>query len=313
MLDTHRPVAIITGTSSGIGKETARRFVHAGWQVVGTGRDPHRCASATTEIAAAARDGGAFTMLRADFTSMPQVQRTAQRVRQLTSRIDVLINNAGGVRDRRVVGTDGTEATFAVNCLAPYLLTCALLPVLRSTAAHRTRESVRILTVSSTAHRATAGLDWDDLQSIHDFQAGSAYCRAKLASILFTRELARRVEPDGIVAHAMHPGVVDTNFATHGDRAMQAYLANAETVAPDEPAQTLVWLATDPAAGGPSGRYFHRNAEETPSAAARDQAAARRLWDQCARILATSSYRPRATGSRSLNRATDVQGQPSGG
>jgi NAD(P)-dependent dehydrogenase (short-subunit alcohol dehydrogenase family) len=292
-LDANRPVAVVTGASSGIGKSTARTLVALGWQVVGVGRDPQRSAAAEAEIAAAARDGACFTMVRGDFTLMAEVKRVADEVESRTSRLDVLLNNAGGVRDRQIVTADGTEATFAANYLASFLLTRELMPLLAASATHLPPGSTRVIAVSSSAHRAIDGLDWDDLQSLGTFHPAAAYGRAKLANILFTRELARREGPAGIVAQAMHPGRVASNFASHGDEAMQAYMAAADTVAPDEPAETLAWLATEPEGGRNSGRYFYRKEEETPAEAAQDRAAGARLWAETETLLAKLGFKPR--------------------
>ena len=288
-IDVDRHVALVTGASSGIGKSTAVKLVALGWQVIGVGRDPQRSATAEAEIAAAARDDG-FTMVRADLTLMSEVKRVADEVRSRTGRLDVLINNAGGVRDRQVITAEGTEATFAANHLAPFLLTRESMPLLRASAASRPPGTTRVIAVSSSAHRVVEGLNWDDLQSLGDFRATPAYCHAKLANILFTRELARRAGPDGIVAQAMQPGVVASNFASHGDEAMRAHMAAADTVSPDEPAQTLAWLATEPEGGRHGGRYFYRKAEEIPSAAAQDDAAARRLWTESETLLARLGF-----------------------
>jgi NAD(P)-dependent dehydrogenase (short-subunit alcohol dehydrogenase family) len=286
-LDQH--VALVTGASSGIGKSTAVQLLARGWQVIGVGRDPRRSAAAEAEIAAAP-GGKSFTMVRADFTLMAEVKRAAEEVFSRTGRLDVLINNAGGVRDRQIITAEGTEATFAANHLAPFLLTRELMPLLKAGATRLPPGSTRVIAVSSSAHRAIDGLDWDDLQSLGKVHPTVAYCRAKLANILFTRELARRADPDGIVAQAMHPGVVASNFASHGDQAMRAHMAAADTVSPDEPAETLTWLATDPEGGRNSGRYFYRKAEETPTAAAQDHAAATRLWAETETLLAKLGY-----------------------
>ncbi|MCX4091901.1 SDR family NAD(P)-dependent oxidoreductase [Nocardia sp. alder85J] len=285
-LDPARPVAVVTGASSGIGKETARKLLARGWQVIGVGRDPQRSAAAAAEL------GPELTMLRGDFTLMAEVRRVADEIRSRTERLDVLINNAGGVRDRRIVTAEGTEATFAANHLAPFLLTRELWPLLTATAAARPAGTVRVLAVSSTAHRSSRGLDWDDVQSLGIEHPTVAYCRVKLANILFTRELGRRGAAEGVVAQVMHPGVVASNFATHGDATMQAHMAAADTVSPDEPAETLTWLAADPEGGHTPGRYFHRRAEETPSEIARDDTAAARLWVESETLLAALGFEP---------------------
>ena len=286
-LDQH--VALVTGASSGIGKSTAVQLLARGWRVIGVGRDPRRSAAAEAEIAAAP-GGESFTLVRADFTLMAEVQRAAEEVFSRTGRLDVLINNAGGVRDRQIITAEGTEATFAANHLAPFLLTRELMPLLTASAASRPPGTTRVIAVSSTAHRIVDGIDFDDLQSLGGFQPAFAYGRAKLANILFTRELARRAAPEGIVAQAMHPGVVASNFASHGDEGMQAYMASADTVSPDEPAETLTWLAIEPEGGRRGGRYFYQKAEETPSAAAQDDAAAGKLWAESEALLAKLGF-----------------------
>jgi NAD(P)-dependent dehydrogenase (short-subunit alcohol dehydrogenase family) len=290
-IDANRRVALVTGASSGIGKSAVIELAALGWQVIGVGRDPQRSAAAEAEIAAAAR-GDCFTMVRADFNLMAEVKRVADEVVHRTGRLDVLINNAGGVRDRQVITAEGTEATFAANYLAPFLLTRELMPLLKASAASQPPGTTRVIAVSSSAHRVIEGLNWDDLQSLRDFHPSPAYCRAKLANILFTRELARRAAPDGIVAQAMHPGAVASNFASHGDEAMRAHMAAADTVSPDEPAETLAWLASEPEGGRHSGRYFYRKVEETPATAACDDAAARHLWAESETLLATLGFSP---------------------
>jgi NAD(P)-dependent dehydrogenase (short-subunit alcohol dehydrogenase family) len=286
--DANRPTAVVTGASSGIGRSTARKLVERGWQVLGVGRDPRHCAEAERELAAAGEGG--LGMVRGDFTLMAEVKRVADTIGGRIPRLDVLVNNAGGVRDRRIVTAEGTEATFAANHLAPFLLTRELMPLLRTSTAALPPGSVRVIAVSSSAHRMSGGLRWDDLQSLRGFHPTAAYGQAKLANILFTRELARRAAPDGIVAQAMHPGRVATNFASYGDTAMREHMAAADTVPPDEPAETLVWLATEPEGGRGGGRYFHQKAEEAPAEAARDDAAATRLWTESEKLLAELGF-----------------------
>jgi NAD(P)-dependent dehydrogenase (short-subunit alcohol dehydrogenase family) len=291
-LSTDRPVAVVTGASAGIGRATARQLVEAGWQVIGAGRNRERSAQATREIEAAVAAPGNFTMLRADLSLLSDVKQLAEQIATLTPRVDVLINNAGGMLDRRIVTAEGLEAVFATNHLAPFLLTRELKPLLDAAVAAAPAGSVRVIAVSSTGHRNSQGLDFDDLQgNAIDLEPGRAYCHAKLANLLFTRELARRWGPDGIVAQAMHPGVVTTNFADHAGEGMRAWYATKKDIlSPDQPAETLVWLATDPEGAQGPGRYFHNKAEETPDAMALDDTAAQRLWSESEKILTAQGY-----------------------
>lgn len=287
---TSQRTAIVTGSSAGIGKETAKLLVAQGWRVIGTGRDPDRSASAIAEIDAACAQGGSFEMLRGDFCNMADVARVAKEIAARTSRIDVLINNAGGVRDARYVGAEGLEAMLGANHVAPFLLTRELLPLLKASTEGQPEGTVRVIAVSSLAHEFVPGMNFDDLNSEKSFATGPAYCQAKLANILFTRELARRLAGTGIAAQAMHPGRVASNFASHGDKAMQSHFDAAGTLPPDAPARTLVWMATAPEAGLPGGRYFHDCAEAAPAAQALDDAAAARLWRETEAILAKIGF-----------------------
>lgn len=287
---TVRPVAVVTGASSGIGKATARMLAERGWHVIGVGRNPARCATAEQEIRSAATAGAEVNFLRGDFAEMKEVRRVAGEIAELAGRLDVLINNAGGVRDRRYVTTEGLEATFAANHLAAFTLTNELMPLLRATAASAPPDTVRVIAVSSSGHEGCPGMNWDDLNFVDNFSTAGAYCHAKLANLLFTRELARRVAGDGIVAQSMHPGRIDSNFANHGDEAMRNYMENAPTALPDTPARTLVWLATAPEAGRDGGRYFHEMQEVSPAPQALDDDAARRLWEESERMLARVGF-----------------------
>ena len=287
-LDANRPVVVVTGASAGVGKATARQLVQLGWQTIGVGRDPTRSAAARAEISGVAAHGGSFIMLRGDFTLMAEVTRLADEIKSLTPRLDVLINNAGGVRDRKIVTAEGTEATFAANHLAPFLLTRELMPLLRSSAADLPPGTTRVLTVSSTAHRSTDGSTGRSAEP-RRCPSHPRLLPGQAGQHPLYPEVARRAGR-GVVAQAMHPGVVASNFASHGDEAMQAYMAAADKVPPDEPAETLVWLATDPEGGRNGGRYFYRKAEELPSEAAQDDAAAVRLWTETEGLLVTLGF-----------------------
>jgi len=272
-------IAVVTGASAGIGKSTARMLAQAGWHVIGIGRDPERSTAAEQEIRATAAPGAKVQFLRGDFTEMHDVRRVAAEIRALTPRLDVLINNAGGVRDQLYITSENLEATFAANHLAPFLLTTELLPLLQAAGA------ARVIAVSSSGHEVCPGMNWDDLNMLENFTTGGAYCQAKLANILFTRELARRHTADGIIAQAMHPGRIRSNFASHGDQAMKTYMDSLAMTSPDEPARTLVWLATAPETGENPGRYFHDMQEVAPAPQALDAAAAQRLWEASEAIL----------------------------
>lgn len=282
---TEARVVVVTGASSGIGKAAAEAFARMGWHVIGVGRDPERCAAAEQSLRAIAADGARVDFVRGDFTEMADVQRVAREIAALTDRVHVLVNNAGGVRDRFYRTSEGLEATFAANHLAPFLLTRELLPQLERAAQDSPPGTVRVIAVSSSGHMACPAMNWDDLMMRENFVAGQAYCQAKLANMLFTRGLDRRLADKGIVAQAMHPGVVGTNFASHGDEVMQSYMAQVDCVAPEQPARTIVWMATAPEAGRDGGRYFHDLAEAEAAPQALDDDAAERLWQESERIL----------------------------
>jgi NAD(P)-dependent dehydrogenase (short-subunit alcohol dehydrogenase family) len=236
--------------------------------VIGVGRDPERCDVAVAELASPT-----FTLLRADLSSLAATVQVAGEIVTLTPHINVLINNAGGVRPVRVETAEGHEATFAANHLAPFLLTKKLMPHMATAA--------RVIAVSSTGHEHCPAISWDDLDYRENWSSGVAYCQAKLANILFTRELARRFGGDGLIAHAMHPGVVDSNFVAHCEPGMKAYMASIMPGAftPDQSAETLTFLATAEEPGRTNGLYWHQNAQITPSALAQDEASAKRLWE----------------------------------
>ena len=179
MNEGNSKVAVVTGASSGIGKETAKAFARMGWHVIGTGRDPQRSEAAEAEIRSVAAPGARVDFLRGDMALMAQTKRIADEIKALTSRIDVLINNAGGVRDQRYVTSEGTEETFTANHLAPFLLTRELLPLLKATAVQEGAGKVRVLAVSSRAYEYSPSMNWDDLQNLNgNFEASGVYCQA---------------------------------------------------------------------------------------------------------------------------------------
>jgi len=289
---TEPRVAVVTGASSGIGKAAAKSLASRGWRVIGLGRHPDRTAAAAKEIRAAVANAQ-VEMIQVDLSLVAEAARAAREIASRTQCIDVLLNNAGGVNKELVFTSEGIEATFASNHLGHFVLTTHLLPLLLAAAARSRSNSTgpsatRIISVSSTGHERSPGIDWSDVQRPRNFTTGGAYTQAKLANILFTRALAKRLAPDGIVAHAMHPGVVlDSNFVNHADDSMQRYMATLNDVAvtPDAAADTLVWLATAPEPGRTTGGYYHRRAAVPASAAAQDDAAADRLWHESEAIV----------------------------
>jgi NAD(P)-dependent dehydrogenase (short-subunit alcohol dehydrogenase family) len=270
-----RKIAVVTGASAGVGKAACRQLLGLGWQVIGVGRDPARCAAAEAELA-----HPDFTMLRADLSSLAETARVAAEISARVDHVDALLNNAGGVRPEQVFTAEGHDETFAANHLAPFLLTQKLLPLMP--------RGARVVAVSSTGHLQCQAMNWDDLDYRSDWLSGAAYCQAKLANILFTRELAKRGAAKGIIAHVMHPGVVASNFASHCEPGMKAYMESIldRSVTPDHAAETLVFLASAAEPGRSSGHYWYDKARLEPSAAAQDDAAAERLWSISEQMVA---------------------------
>ena len=197
-------VCLVTGATSGIGAVTARELARRGATVVLAGRDEARCAAAVAHIRGQTGNPNVESLL-ADLSLPQQVRELAQRFRERQSRLDVLVNNAGAIWMKRRETADGLEMTFAVNHLAYFLLTLSLIDMLKASA------PARVVNVSSGAHRG-AKLDFDDLMMKKGYNGWTAYSRSKLANLLFTYELARRLEGTGVTANAMHPGWVATGF-----------------------------------------------------------------------------------------------------
>jgi NAD(P)-dependent dehydrogenase (short-subunit alcohol dehydrogenase family) len=198
----------------------------------------------------------------------------------------VLVNNAGGMAKRQVITAEGYEENFAGNHLGPFLLTTRLLPLLRRAARDAPQGSVRIVNTSSDASEMIPGLPWDDLQMRDNYSPGAAYCHGKLANVLFARGLARRLAGDGIVAHAMHPGTVDSNFITHADERTQARIRTFAAQTPTQGADTLIWLATAEEPGKSSGGYFYQRKPRAANPVVYDDAYVDRLWEASEKLIA---------------------------
>ncbi len=280
-------VCVVTGATSGIGKATAAALARRGAQVVLVGRDRDRGAATAAELATAGASPPRLEI--ADLASREQVRALAGRLSAL-ERIDVRVNNAGLMAGQRRVTADGFAQVFAVNHLAPFLLT-NLLPGKLTAAA-----PARVVTVASDAHTA-ARLDLDDLQLERERDSWRAYANSKLANILFTRELARRLEGTGVTANCAHPGVVRTRLGREGSLLLRLglMLARPFLLSPQRGTGTIVYLATFPEVAGATGGYYVKRRRREPSAAARDEAAARRLWQLSEELTGLTPARPAGT------------------
>lgn len=278
-------VALVTGASSGIGKEVAKALVGAGWRVLATGRDAARMASAEAEIAAAAR-GGTIEMLRADLSLIAEADRLAQEVSARVDRLDLLVNNAGGMTDRLEMTGEGLEANFAGNHLGPFALTRSLEPLLRKAAAENPAGATRIVMTASDASEMGLPIDFADMQNLDRFNPGLAYCTGKLANVLFARALAAKLAGTGIVAHAMAPGATDTPFFANAPAETQAHTRDLPKLTVAEGADTLIWLALGEEAGRSSGGYWEKRAPRAPHPQVDDPAAVERFWQESERLVA---------------------------
>lgn len=267
---------MVTGATDGIGKETALGLARMGAQVIVVGRTPAKIA-ATVEQIKAQSGNQKIDSLQADFSSLEQIRKLSSTFNQRYDHLDVLVNNAGGIFGSRSETADGFEWTFGVNHLAPFLLTNLLLPALQ--AAVRQSGSARIVTVSSAAH-AMSKLNFDDLQNQRRYSAFRVYAQSKLANVLFTYELARRLNGTGITANALHPGGVASNFGRGqpGLFSKLIGLAMSFGITPAQGAQTSIYLASSPEVAGVTGTYFSNQKPARSSPASKDPATAARLW-----------------------------------
>ena len=271
---------LVTGGTGGIGLATAAGLAGLGARVGIVGRDAGRARAAAERIRTVAA-GSEVDVFTADVSSQREVQRLAETVLAAYPRLDVLVNNVGGYWATRHATEDGLERTFAVNHLAPFLLTHLLLDRLRSSA------PARVVTVSSGA-QAMGRIDFDDLQGERSYSGQRAYNQSKLANVLFTYELARRLEGSGVTANVLHPGVVRTAFGQEDSRGWMRLMlpvVRPFMKTPERGAETSIYLASSPEVEGVSGRYFANSKPKTSSRASYDTAAARRLWEVSAGLV----------------------------
>jgi NAD(P)-dependent dehydrogenase (short-subunit alcohol dehydrogenase family) len=280
-------VVLITGGTGGIGKATAIGLATLGARVGITGRDLERAKQAAADIRAASGNP-AVDAFAADMTSQAEVRRLAVSVLDAYPRLDVLVNNVGGFSAHRHETPDGLEHTFALNYLAPFLLTNLLLDRLKASA------PARVVTVSSSV-QATGRIDFDDLQGARHYSGQRAYNQSKLAVVMFTNELARRLEGTGVTANSLHPGMVRTNFGAEdqaGWFAVVGHVVLPLLKTPEQGAQTSIYLASSPELEGVTGQFFANRKPKTASTIAYDTDMAARLWHASADLVGMDTGEP---------------------
>jgi retinol dehydrogenase 12 len=257
-------VCMVTGATDGIGEVTARELARMGATVVGVGRNPRKAERVTKSIR---QDTGNqdVEFLIADLAEQDDVRAMVAEFKRQYDRLDVLVNNAGALYKSYQENDDGVEMTFALNHLGYFLVTALLLDVLKASA------PARIISVSSDSHRS-GHIDFDDLNNRRRYSGWGAYGDSKLANLLFTFELARRLAGTGVTSNAMHPGLVATHFFAN------AGIGSMGGKSPQQGAQTILYLATSPEVADVTGAYFVDERRREPASQAHDEDTARRLW-----------------------------------
>ena len=273
---------LITGASGGIGKETAVALATLGATVVMVSRDSERGKAALADVRRRSGGSNDVHLMLADLASLQAVRSLASEFRQKHQRLHVLVNNAGAYNVKRLLSEDGHELTFAVNHLAHFLLTNLLLDLLKASA------PARIVNVSSRSHMG-ATIDFDDLQQESGYRGMAVYGQSKLANVLFTRELARRLEGTGVTANSLHPGLVKTGFGRNNGGAIGAIFRMFQArvfqivpipfiITPERGAETSVYLSSSPDVESVTGKYFVKKEPVPSSESSSDPALAARLW-----------------------------------
>jgi retinol dehydrogenase-14 len=279
MADLGGKTVLVTGASSGIGLEACVKFAGMGADLVMVARDRAKGEAAVASVEKRAKARRPSLML-CDFASQKSIRALAAGFRASHSRLHILVNDAGSVSPNRELTEDGIERTFAVNHLGYFLLTNLLLDLLKASA------PARVVNVASIGHRAGT-MDLDDLGFEKQYFIMSAYNRSKLGNVLFTRELARRLQGTGVTANCLHPGAVATNIWSHAQWWALPFLSLAKLfmVTPEQGGDAIVFLATSPELEGQTGGYYESNKQVRPSRLAQDDALASKLWDASAKMV----------------------------
>jgi retinol dehydrogenase-12 len=265
-------ICLVTGATDGVGKVTARALAQAGATVIGVARSPEKTKTVVAEIG---DTPGSLEFLIADLSSQAQIRALVDEFTSKYDRLHVLVNNAGALFPTYRESVDGIEITFALNHLSYFLLANLLLDTICAST------PARIINVSSSAHEGNA-IDVDDLQHRKHYREWTAYGASKLANILFTYELARRLQGKGVTVNAVHPGFVNTNFQRAAGLNMRGPLT------PEEGADTQIWLAQSEEVEGVTGKYFVRRQDTRSSDISYNKAVAQQLWDVSARMVGLS-------------------------
>ncbi len=276
-------ICLVTGANSGIGKVTAKVLAAGGATVILVCRNREKGEAARAEIVRETRNENTRLMI-ADFSDLNQIKRLAAEVRAKYSRLHTLVNNAGAYNGKRTLTVDGYETTFAVNHLGYFLLTVELIDLLKSSA------PARIVNVASEAQR-NSHIDFDDLNLENGYTGWKSYAQSKLANVLFTYQLARRLEGTGVTANCMHPGFVGTNIFNNvrGVGGALVRLITPFMRTPEKGADTIIWLASSPDVEGITGKYFIDRQERTSNRESYDSKIAERLWEVSEQLISAAA------------------------
>lgn len=266
---TNNKVAIITGATSGMGLVTLKTLALQGFTLIMPVRNNEKGISIRNQIVQSSKNENVFVM-NCDLASLKSIEEFVKQFKERFNRLDVLINNAGFWEQKRSESTNKIELTFAVNHLAPFLLTNLLIDILKST------DNARIINVSSMAHKS-ANINFEDIEGKQKYSGFKAYSQSKLANILFTKSLAHRLKGSNVTANCLHPGMVKTGFFMNVKEPWRS-LVHLFAITPEKGAETIIYLASDPEPASITGEYFFKKKVANSSKASKNMKTAEKLW-----------------------------------